>query len=258
LTGFVGFFGASVKQFSSGISHSREFCAMAMRLSSSVQSAAANHTDRESGGGDGSSGDEGSNDEIVTYRVGSLLPVIVWDAETRARRVVKMRWGFPDPRDWRRPRPIHARSETIDGKEPFRTPFHAGQRGIVVFRTFNEGEEVVKPSGRTETRQWTIDPRDGQPRGFAFVWRRFEISDLPAPMLACVLATVPANELIRRTIKSQEDDPRMPAILEDDAWSTWLGEGDATPATAKAVLRTMEGVNWQAAPEPKKPRPRKP
>jgi putative SOS response-associated peptidase YedK len=73
-------------------------------------------------------------------------------------------------------------------------------------------------------------------------------------MLACVMATVPANELIRRMIKSQEDDPRMPAILEDDAWSTWLGEGDATPATAKAVLRTMEGVNWQAAPEPKKPR----
>ena len=157
----------------------------------------------ESGGGEGPSGDDGSNDEIVTYRVGGLLPVIVWDAETRARRVVKMRWGFPDPRDWRRPRPIHARSETIDGKEPFRTPFHAGQRGIVIFRTFNEGEEVVKPSGRTETRQWTVDPKDGQPRGFAFVWRRFEIPDLPAPMLACVQATVPANELIRRTIKSQ-------------------------------------------------------
>jgi hypothetical protein len=31
------------------------------------------------------------------------------------------------------------------------------------------------------------------------------------------MATVPANELIRRTIKTQEDDPRMPAILEDDA-----------------------------------------
>ena len=116
----------------------------------------------------------------------------------------------------------------------------------------------MKPTGRTETRQWTVDPKDGQPRGFAFVWRRFEISDLPAPMLACVQATVPANELIRRTIKSQEDDPRMPAILEDDAWSTWLGEGDATPAAAKAVLRTMEGVNWQTAPEPKKPKPRKP
>ena len=48
-----------------------------------------------------------------------------------------MRWGFPDPRDWRRPRPIHARSETVDSKSPFRMPFHAGQRGVVVFRTFN-------------------------------------------------------------------------------------------------------------------------
>jgi hypothetical protein len=46
----------------------------------------------------------------------------------------------------------------------------------------------------------------------------------------------------------------MPAILEDDAWSTWLGEDDATPAAIKNVLKTMEGVNWQAAPEPKKPR----
>jgi len=77
-------------------------------------------------------------------------------------------------------------------------------------------------------------------------------------MLACVMATVPANDLIRRTVKSLETDPRMPAILEDDAWPTWLGEDNATPVAAKAVLKTMEGVNWQAAPEPKKPRPRKP
>lgn len=208
--------------------------------------------------GDGQGSNEGSNDAIDIFRVGGPLRVIVWDAETRKRRVVPMRWGFPDPRDWRRPRPIHARSETVDAKEPFRTPFHAGQRGIVAFRTFNEGEEVTKPSGKTETRQWTVDPQDGQPRGFAFVWRRFEIADLPAPMLACVMVTVPANELIRRTIKPLEDEPRMPAILEDDAWPTWLGEVEATPAAAKAVLKTMEGVNWQSALEPKKPRPRKP
>ena len=210
----------------------------------------------DDGQGGGEAAGEGSNDAIVTYRVGGPLPVIIWDAEARVRRVVRMRWGFPDPRDWRRPRPIHARSETIEAKEPFRTPFHAGQRGIVVFRTFNEGEEVVKPSGKTETRQWTIDPRDGQPRGFAFVWRRFESADLPAPLLACVMATVPANELIRRTIKPREDDPRMPAILDDDAWAAWLGEDDSPPAAAKAQLKTMEGVNWTSALEPKKPRAR--
>lgn len=51
----------------------------------------------------------------------------------------------------------------------------------------------------------------------------------------------------------------MPAILEDEAWSTWLGEDGATPEAAKAVLKTMEGVNCQAASEPKSPRPaRKP
>ena len=209
------------------------------------------------GDGDASGGGEGE-DEIVTYRVNGMVPVIVWHSDTRTRRVVRMRWGFPSLQDWRRPQPIHARAETIDSREPFRSAFHAGQRGIIVFRTFNEGEEVVKPSGKTDIRQWTIDPRDGRPRGFAFVWRRFDIAEFPAPMLACVMATVPANALIRATIKTNEDDPRMPAILEDDAWPTWLGEDGAAPTAAKAVLKTMEGVNWRSALEPKKPRTRGP
>jgi putative SOS response-associated peptidase YedK len=111
----------------------------------------------ESGGGEGPGGDEGSNDEIVTYRVGALLPVIVWDAATRARRVVRMRWGFPDPRDWRRPRPIHARSETIDGKEPFRTPFHAGQRGIVLNRDGCNRGRPASLTGRGSGRSFSTN-----------------------------------------------------------------------------------------------------
>ena len=78
------------------------------------------------------------------------------------------------------------------------------------------------------------------------------------PMLACAMVTVAANDLIRTTIKADEDDPRMPAILKDDAWSIWLGEDGMAPDVVKAVLRTMEGVNWQAAPEPRRTRPRKP
>ena len=49
----------------------------------------------------------------------------------------------------------------------------------------------------------------------------------------------------------------MPVILEDAAWSTWLGEIDAPAADAKALLKTMEDVNWTAVPEPKRLRPRK-
>jgi putative SOS response-associated peptidase YedK len=204
---------------------------------------------------EGGGGDEGGGEgEVYTYRVNGMLPAILWDAELGKRRIVPMRWGFPDRRDWRRPQPIHARAETIDELRTFREAFSDGQRGIVVFETFNEGEEVTKPSGAKVTQQWTVNPGYGRPRGFGFIWRRFELSDLPAPLLACAMVTVPANELIRRTIKAREDDPRMPAILEDfDTWATWLGENDAPPGAVQVLLKTMEGVTWTGAPEPKKP-----
>lgn len=69
-------------------------------------------------------------------------------------------------------------------------------------------------------------------------------------MLACVMATVPASKLI-----SPITD-RMPAILEDADWATWLGETAATPAEVKATLRTVEGVNWKMAKEPKPEKPK--
>ena len=169
--------------------------------------------------------DSGSQEDDVAYRVTGALPVLIWDAEAGKRRVVPMRWGFPHPKDWRRPQPIHARSETIDIKQPFRTPFNAGQRGIVLFRTFNEGEEVVKPSGRPETRQWTIDPQDGRRRPFAFVWRRYEIEGQPAPLLFCVMVTVPANDLIRRSSSRRKPSRacRQSSMMRGKAKATTYG-----------------------------------
>jgi putative SOS response-associated peptidase YedK len=193
-------------------------------------------------------------DETVTYGVARPLPVIVRDAEAGQRRVVPMRWGFPHSKDWRRPQPIHARSESIDTTKAFAQAFKDGQRGIVVFQTFNEGEETLTSGGKPRTIQWTIDPGDGIPRGFPFIWRRFELPDLPQPMLACVMVTVPASEMIRKTIMANQDDPRMPAILDDADWAKWLGEEPATLDEVKATLKTMEGVTWKMAPETKKPK----
>ena len=198
---------------------------------------------------------EGSNDEEVGYGVAKMLPVIVWDRKAKQRRIIPVRWGFPHAKDWRRPQPIHVRSETINVKRDFAEAFRDGQRAVVVFKTFNEGEETLTSGGKPKSVQWTIDPQDGIPRGFAFIWRRFEVADLPQPMLACVMATVPASALVR-TIMANQDDPRMPAILEDADWNTWLGQIEATPDQAKVVLKTMEGVNWKIAPEPKKPKAR--
>jgi len=172
---------------------------------------------------------EGGNDRSITFRVMSNLPVIVWDRAGARRLVVPMRWGFPHPQDWKRPQPIHARGETIDTINAFAPAFHDGQRGIVLVNSFNEAPD----SGE----QHTITPAGAI--GIAFVWRRFEVAVLPAPLLACVMATVPASQLIAGL-----PTDRMPAVLAPEDWAIWLGEQSASAARIKACLRTVDDVRW--------------
>lgn len=180
------------------------------------------------------------DDREVTYRVVNEVPVIVLDIVNNKRQVVPMRWGFPDPKDWRRPKPIHARSETIDTTRAFAQPFVDGQRGIVLMKTFNEAPDVPGP-----TIQHTITPDTVLTA--AFVWKRFDIPGQPKPMFACVLCTVPANQLIA-TLPTD----RMPAFLAPEDWEVWLGEKPASLDEVKACLKTVEGVRWTMAKEGKR------
>ena len=190
----------------------------------------------------GAGENKSDSDCEVSYRVMSNLPVIVFDKGERKRRVVPMRWGFPHPRDWRRPQPIHARSESIDVTRAFADAFAQGQRGIVLMRTFNEAPDVEGP-----TIQHRITPVEGGMLATAFVWRRFAIADQPQPLFACVLVTVPANRLIA-TLPAD----RMPAFLAPQDWAVWLGEEPANLESVKACLRTVEGVDWTMAREGKR------
>jgi len=183
----------------------------------------------------------GNNDREVTLRVMSALPVIVYDRGANKRTVLPMRWGFPHPQDWRRPQPVHARSETIETTKAFARAFVDGQRGIVLMKTFNEAPDVEGP-----TIQHTITPGDETALAAAFVWRKFDIPGVPVPLLACVLATVPANQLIA-TLPTD----RMPAFLAPEDCGKWLGEEPATVDELKACLRTVEGVKWTMTKEEK-------
>jgi putative SOS response-associated peptidase YedK len=169
----------------------------------------------------------------------SNLPVILWDAAGKKRRVVPMRWGFPHPKNPNIPQPIHARSETIDTIPAFAGAFAAGQRGIVLVRNFNEGREL--PNGKTEQHTITLGAADAA--GIAFVWRSFDLG-LPVPLNACVMVTVPANRLIAAL-----PTDRMPAVLAEGDWAKWLSEEPAPPAEVKSCLKTVEGVDWTMAPE---------
>lgn len=193
---------------------------------------------------------ESDNDREITFRVMSNLPVIVWDKGAGKRRVVSMRWGWPDPKNWKIPRPIHARSESIDDpKKPFARPFAAGQRGIVIVKTFNEAPDIDGKSGP----QHTITPGDRGAIGIAFVWKTFELADLPGILRACVMVTVPANQLIA-TLPTD----RMPAVLADPDWAKWLGEEPASLTDVKACLKTVEGVRWTMTKEERAARRDKP
>jgi len=176
----------------------------------------------------------GDNDRTLTFRVMGAVPLIVFDPVTDKRRVVPMRWGFPHPQDWRRPQPIHARAETIDTTRAFADAFRDGQRGIAIVETFNEAPDggalyVVRPAGAI---------------GIAFVWRRFDIADMPQPLFACVMVTVAANTLLCGL-----PTDRMPAILSPDDWAIWLGEEPASLERVKACLKTADDVRWTMTPE---------
>ena len=183
----------------------------------------------------------------VTYRVLSELPVILWDVNAIKRRVVPMRWGAPNPQDWRPPPLIHASAETIDTAGAFAQAFADGQRGIVLVKAFGEG-----PGAPDQAIQHTTSG-GATVLAAAFVWRRFNMPGNPNPLLACVLCTVPANQLMRGY-----SIDRMPAFLAPEDWGVWLGECIANLDQVKACLKTVENVNCLMEEEPYAAEPRKP
>jgi putative SOS response-associated peptidase YedK len=180
------------------------------------------------------------DDETVTYRVIQNIPLIVLDRDTRRRKVLAARWGFPHPKDWKRPQPIHARAESIETTKAFAGAFLDGQRGIALVNTFCEAPDVAGP-----TIQHVITPAKQAAIGIAFVWRSFDVGQ-PAPLLAACMVTVAANQLI-----SGLPTDRMPAILDEADWPVWLGEREATVDEIKAVLRTREEPEWTMKKEDK-------
>ncbi|MEI9995068.1 MAG: SOS response-associated peptidase family protein [Rhizomicrobium sp.] len=201
----------------------------------------------------------GGNDHVAHYRVGRPASVIVFDQENQERISVMMRWGWPKGRDPHAIGLFHCRSETLHKLPTFRDQFAAGQRGIVVVRTFNEARDILRPPKNKptapatvkETEQFEIDPGDDAPLGFAVLWDAFPIAGSGELLRAFIQCTVPANALIVSTDPQMD---RMPAFLRYEDWTIWLGETDATLGEVQGLLQTMEGVHWKIAPEKRAPK----
>jgi putative SOS response-associated peptidase YedK len=95
----------------------------------------------------GASGDPLQDDEAQIRTPMRFARVIRLGADGR-HETVPIRWGFADARaktPLKRPRHVHARAATIDRLPTFADAF-AHERGLVLVKTFNAGEEL--PNGR--------------------------------------------------------------------------------------------------------------
>ena len=195
---------------------------------------------------------DGGDERVETITPMRFANVVTLDASGQ-RVSVRMRWGLVPP--WAEDQSfgtkhIHARSETIDQKKTFRDAFE-NRRGILITKTFNEGEEISK----SKTQQYILTPKDGMPVGIAVIWEKW-IAPTAAELLTFAMVTTPPNKLIA-TITD-----RMPAELPESDWPKWLGEEPATAEELKAMLRTSErDLDMQKAgkppPPPKPPKPPK-
>jgi putative SOS response-associated peptidase YedK len=145
------------------------------------------------------------------------------DAET-SRRLRRLRWGLvpgwaKDPKVGNRM--INVRAETVADKPTFKRLL-ASRRCILPADGFYEwaqfGPEPEAGTGgkRQRKQPFYVTTRDGAPLALAGLWTTNNHADPKGPVESCTILTTSANQLMA-TIHH-----RMPVILPEAAWDTWL------------------------------------
>jgi putative SOS response-associated peptidase YedK len=116
-------------------------------------------------------------------------------------------------------RMINARAETLAEKSAFKKPFQT-RRCLVPADGFYEWKKLT--SGTKPKKQpMYIHRVDGQPLAFAGIWSVWRGPDRDQdPLRSLTIVTTTPNGLMA-TIHD-----RMPVILPEDRWATWLDRGN--------------------------------
>lgn len=155
--------------------------------------------------------------------------------EREGRRVLsRVRWGLVP--SWAKDpsvgdRMINARAEGLATKSAYKRSF-AKKRCIIPADGFYEWRVVAPPStpkGRPKKQPAFVHRRDGEPMAFAGLWdvwkvpESLEIEGVGADgwLRSCVIVTTRANDLLAPL------HDRMPVLLPQAAWSSWLDEAFA-------------------------------
>jgi len=130
---------------------------------------------------------------------------------------------------------INARAETLQEKPSFRTAFRR-RRCLVLADGFYEW----KQGERGKTPMY-IRLASGKPFAFAGLWESWNAPDA-SNVLSCTIITTQPNELMA-TIHN-----RMPVILPEEAYSTWLESAEADPQRLSGLLKPYPAEQMQAYP----------
>jgi putative SOS response-associated peptidase YedK len=142
---------------------------------------------------------------------------------------------------------INARAETIAAKPAFQAAFRR-RRCIVPADAFYEWKRArAGTSTRRPPRQpFLIHRRDGEPMAFAGlweIWRDPAVADVDAPdawLRTCAIVTTAANAVLAPF------HDRMPVVLGEDDWHSWL-DPTVTDTTLLTSLLRPAPDDWLEA-----------
>lgn len=181
-------------------------------------------------------------DRVVTddlgprYNVAPTEEVYALAVHQGETRLGSLRWGLVP--GWADSpavgsRFINARAETLLDKAFFREPF-ARRRCLVVADGFYEWQ-VATPGGAKQP--WYVPAADGRPLAMAGLWTSWrrpsnaaETETAPERVVSCTIVTTAAND----TVAAVHD--RMPVILAEPSWASWLDPANADTADLQGLL----------------------
>ena len=138
---------------------------------------------------------------------------------------------------------VNARSETVTTSTNFRDTWLRGQRCIIPMQAFIEDD--WRSGKAVPTR---IARVDGKPMGVAGIWERWSKDGEEIISFAMLTVNANSHELMRR-YQQNGNEKRMPAILNEGAYSAWLS---APVDKAKEFMRTYAASLLLANPVQKK------
>ena len=165
-----------------------------------------------------------------------IIAVTAKDESSRQLRT--MRWGLIP--EWSTDPSIgnnlaNARGETVAEKPSFRSAFK-NRRCIIPANGFYEWKAVAG-----KKMPWYVSLKSGELLAMAGLWETWRSPDGEV-INSCCIITTDANQLMMPI------HDRMPVILSEEQWDTWLSPAEHRPEKLLPLIRPHESESMQTWP----------